>query len=79
LKVSPAPTARAMGEDIPLAYKVWVFGSKMAGVLLFAVGIEALTRGSPGWAGLLLLAGAAVVLAPVRSPDMWSERFRGRG
>jgi hypothetical protein len=63
------------GEEpaaVPAGYKAWVFGSKMAGVVVFAVGIEMLTRGEPLWAGLLLLAGAAVVMAPVRSPDTWT-------
>jgi hypothetical protein len=65
------------GDDqgrIPTSYKAWVFGGKLAGVLIFAVGIEMLTRGEPLWAALLLLAGAAVVLAPVRSPEGWDRR-----
>ncbi len=65
-------------ETIPVAYKAWVFGSKLMGVLAFAVGIEMLTRGSLAWAGLLMLAGAAVVLAPVSSPERWRERMRRR-
>ncbi len=68
----------AVGEDIPTTYKAWVFGSKLAGVLLFAVGIEMLTRGALAWAALLLVAGAAIVVAPVRSPEQWSSRSRGR-
>ena len=76
---APATADPSMVEEIPLGYKVWVFGSKLAGVLAFAVGIEMLTRGSPGWAGLLLLAGAAAVVAPVSSPREWSQRFDRRG
>jgi hypothetical protein len=64
---------------IPASYKAWVFGSKLAGVLVFAVGIEMMARGEPLWAGLLLLAGAAVVLAPVRSPDRWNASDGRRG
>jgi hypothetical protein len=59
---------------VPTSYKAWVFGSKLAGVLVFAVGIEMLTRGEPLWATLLLLAGAVVVLAPVMSPEKWDQR-----
>ncbi len=65
-------------EDAPMGYKLWVFGSKIAGVLAFAVGIEMLTRGELAWAGLLLFVGAAVVVAPVSSPNRWNERFRRR-
>jgi hypothetical protein len=65
-------------EDIPMGYKLWVFGSKIAGVLTFAVGIEMLTRGELAWAGLLLFVGAAVVVAPVSGPNKWNERFRRR-
>ena len=65
-------------EDTPMGYKLWVFGSKIAGVLAFAVGIEMLTRGELAWAGLLLFVGAAVVVAPVSAPDRWNERFRRR-
>jgi hypothetical protein len=61
-------------SEVPAGYKAWVFGSKLAGVLVFAAGIEMLARGEPLWAGSLLLLGAAVVLAPVRSPDRWRER-----
>lgn len=70
-----APTAPGASPDIPTTYKVWVFGSKLAGVLSFAVGIEMLTRGSLAWAALLLVAGAAVVVAPVSSPVRWEQRF----
>jgi hypothetical protein len=65
-------------EPVPASYKAWVFGSKLVGVLVFAVGIEMLARGEPLWAGLLLLAGAAVVLAPVRSPEGWRRSDEGR-
>ena len=68
----------AAGADIPAGYKVWVFGSKLAGVLAFAVGIEMLTRGSLGYAALLLFAGAAIVVAPVSTPDKWRQRTRRR-
>lgn len=64
----------AAGTDVPTGYKVWVFGSKLAGVLSFAVGIEMLTRGSLGMAALLILAGTAIVVAPVSSPDKWKQR-----
>ncbi|NIP33480.1 MAG: hypothetical protein GWO27_01085, partial [Thermoplasmata archaeon] len=47
---------------IPTGYKVWVFGSKLAGVLAFAVGIELLTRGEPLWAAMLLFGGATIVV-----------------
>jgi hypothetical protein len=57
--------------EVPRGYKVWVFGSKLAGVAVFTLGIEMLTRGEPLWAALLLIAGAAVVLAPVRGPRAW--------
>ncbi len=63
----------ASGIDIPLTYKAWVFGSKLAGVLTFAVGIEMLSRGAIGWAAVLLFAGAAIVVAPVRSPEGWGK------
>ena len=66
------------GPDIPLGYKVWVFGSKIAGVLMFAVGIEMVTRESLGWAAVLLFAGAAIVVAPVRSPERWAKGRRRR-
>lgn len=72
-------TGPTVTEEIPGAYKAWVFGSKLAGVLMFAAGIEMLTRGSLAWAGLLLVAGAAVVVAPVRSPEEWKKRFGRRG
>ncbi len=65
-------------DDTPMGYKLWVFGSKIAGVLAFAVGIEMLTRGELAWSGLLLFVGAAVVVAPVSGPDKWKERFRRR-
>ena len=65
--------------DVPRSYKAWVFGTKLAGVLLFAVGIEMLTRGSLAWAALLLVGGAAIVVAPVRPPEEWSGRFRRSG
>lgn len=61
--------------EVPTAYKVWVFGSKLVGVLTFAVGIEMLGRGSLAWAAVLLSAGATIVLAPVRPPEGWG---RGR-
>lgn len=64
--------------DIPTGYKIWVFGSKLAGVLAFAVGIEMLTRGSFPAAALLLFAGAAIVVAPVSSPETWTRRTRRR-
>ncbi len=63
-------------EDAPMGYKLWVFESKIAGVLTFAVGIEMLTRGELAWAGLLLFAGAALVVAPVSGPNKWNERSR---
>ena len=63
---------------IPMGYKLWVFGSKIAGVLTFAVGIEMLTKGELAWAGLLLFVGAAVVVAPVGGPNKWNERFKKR-
>lgn len=66
------------GEAIPVGYKAWVFGSKLVGVLVFAVGIEMMARGALVWAGLLLLSGAVIVLVPVSSPDAWERRF-GRG
>ncbi len=66
-------------EEIPPGYKAWVFGSKLVGVLVFAMGIEMLTRGSLGWAGLFLFAGAAVTVAPVSSPSKWRQRFDRRG
>lgn len=65
-------------EPVPTGYKVWVFGSKLAGVLVFAVGIEFLTRGDLAWAGLCLLSGAVVVLAPVRSPEEYGRTMRRR-
>jgi hypothetical protein len=68
-----------MTTEIPTSYKAWVFGTKLAGVLLFAVGIEMLTRGALAWAGLLLVGGTAIVVAPVRSPEKWSGRFRRSG
>jgi hypothetical protein len=58
-------------EPVPRGYKAWVFGSKLAGVAVFTVGIEMLTRGELLWAIALLIAGAAVVLAPVRGPRAW--------
>lgn len=76
---APAADDAAMVEEVPMGYKAWVFGSKLAGVLVFAVGIEMLTRGSPGWAGLFLFAGAAVVVAPVGSPSKWRQRSDRRG
>ena len=68
----------AMDTDIPRGYKVWVFGSKMVGVLTFAVGIEMLTRASLGWAAVLLFAGAAIVVAPISSPERWGQGPRRR-
>lgn len=65
-------------SGIPTGYKVWVFGSKLAGVLAFAVGIEMLTRAEPLWAAMLLFGGAAIVVAPVRSPDEWGRRTKRR-
>ncbi len=59
------------GAAVPRGYKLWVFGSKLAGVGMFTVGIEMLVRAEPLWALLLLLAGAAIVLAPVRGPRAW--------
>ena len=77
---SPGPGGgETTGSDvdrIPTGYKVWVFGSKLAGVLAFAVGIEMLTRGDLIIASMLLFGGAAIVVAPVRSPDDWG---RGEG
>ncbi len=75
---APAAVDPHAVEDIPMGYKLWVFGSKIAGVLTFAVGIEMLTRGELAWAGLLLFAGAALVVAPVSGPNKWSERSRRR-
>ena len=72
-------TAPTDAGEIPGTYKAWVFGSKLTGVLVFAVGIEMLARGSLAWAALLLVAGAAVVVAPVRSPEEWMSRFGRRG
>ena len=63
---------------VPTGYKAWVFGSKATGVLTFAVGIELLTRGQVPWALLMLLAGATIVLAPVRSPGRWKGSPEGR-
>ena len=65
--------------EVPRAFKLWVFGSKLVGVLVFAVGIEMLTRASWLWAGALLAAGAATVLAPIGSPEEWKDRCRRRG
>jgi len=48
-----------------------VFGSKLAGVGVFAVGVEMIVRGHLAWAALLVVAGAAVVIAPVRGPRAW--------
>jgi len=70
--------AAATGTDVPLGYKLWVFGSKLAGVMAFAVGIEMLTRASVGWAALLLFAGAAIVVAPTSSPERWRRRTNRR-
>ncbi len=75
---APAVAEPHAVEDVPTGYKLWVFGSKIAGVLSFAVGIEMLTMGDLVWAGLLLLVGAAVVVAPVSGPSMWNDRFRRR-
>jgi hypothetical protein len=58
-------------DDVPIGYKVWVFGSKLVGILAFAVGIEMLTLHLWLWAAVLLLAGAVIVVAPVRSPEEW--------
>jgi hypothetical protein len=59
------------GEDVPRSYKLWVLGSKLLGIAAFTVGIEMLTRGQAALAASLLLAGAVVVLAPVRGPRAW--------
>ena len=59
------------GDGIPTAYKIWVFGSKLLGIALFAVGIEMLTKGALAWAGLLMVGGAGLVILPVRSPEEW--------
>ena len=75
---APAAVDPHAVEDIPMGYKLWVFGSKIAGVLTFAVGIEMLTKGELAWAGLLLFVGAAVVVAPVGGPNKWNERFKKR-
>ena len=64
-------------RGVPTSYKAWVFGSKLTGVLAFAVGIEMLVRAEPLWAAMMLFGGAAIVMAPVRSPDAW-ERRRSR-
>jgi len=56
---------------VPRGYKVWVFGSKLAGVAVFTVGIEMVTRGELLWAVALLITGAAIVIAPVRGPRAW--------
>jgi hypothetical protein len=74
----PSTVDPGITDDVPAGYKAWAFGSKAAGVLVFAVGIEMLTRGSIPLAGLLLIAGAAVVLVPASSPDRWGKRFKGR-
>jgi hypothetical protein len=68
----------AQGSAIPTGYKIWVFGSKLAGVLAFAVGIEMLTRGSLVGAALFLFVGSAIVVAPVRSPERWNAKRRRR-
>ena len=59
------------GAEVPRAYRLWVFGSKLAGVGVFAVGVEMIVRGHLAWAALLVVAGAAVVIAPVRGPRAW--------
>lgn len=74
----PMTSAEGDGQAVPRAYKVWVFGSKIAGVLVFAVGLEMVIRASPLWAAVLLVAGAALVLAPVRGPEAW-QRFQRTG
>ena len=73
------PDGTATMDDIPTSYKVWVFGSKLVGIGLFAVGIEMLIQGALLWAGLLLVGGAAVTLWPVGSPDGWDRTLPGRG
>jgi hypothetical protein len=66
------------GDGIPTAYKVWVFGSKLLGIALFAVGIEMLTRGALAWAGLLMVGGAGLVILPVRPPEEWEASLPWR-
>jgi hypothetical protein len=61
----------APGDDVPTTYKLWVFGSKLAGVGVFTVGVEMIVRGHLAWAALLMVAGAAIVVAPVRGPRAW--------
>ena len=61
----------APGDEVPTSYKLWVFGSKFAGVGLFAVGVEMIVRGHLAWAALLMVTGAAIVVAPVRGPRAW--------
>ena len=61
----------APGDEVPTTYKLWVFGSKFSGVGLFAVGVEMIIRGHLSWAALLLVAGAAIVIAPVHGPRAW--------
>ena len=64
-------------DDFPRAYKAWVFGTKLGGVVVFAVGLEMLLRGHFLWSAGLLVTSALVVLAPVRGPGAW--RAWGRG
>jgi hypothetical protein len=61
----------APDDDLPQGYKMWVFGTKLAGVVLFTVGVEMIVRGHLVWAAALLVAGAALVIAPIRGPKAW--------
>ena len=61
----------APGDEVPTTYKLWVFGSKLAGVGVFAFGVEMIVRGHLAWAALLMVVGAAIVVAPVRGPRAW--------
>jgi hypothetical protein len=79
--VGLTPTRRGydnLEDDFPRGYKVWVFGSKIVGVLIAAIGLEMIIRYHPIWAAGLIALGAIIVLAPVRGPRAWRTEGRER-